>query len=733
MSDKYLRIDDSAGCLKERSGSTSSDAGKIIAATASGRLDDSFLSRVSRHYTYMSSQLSPSDAMINTIYATAASANNPISVVIPAASTNDSRFIVLSRDNVSTTAAATASSTTTLGGFSSDGNKFAFSVGNTLYVMTGDNLTEVITTPATGTQAQTNTLFVGNNQLLTTYVNSASGPSNIFKYSTSDYSLISSYLHPSPVKGLVYYREEDVLYGYAVKSGVASSGATAFSYDYNNMVVSASATAHVSINGIALAGDNVYWTITGGVGDGILYNNTNFSTATLGGIATGIYYSCASDGNKLLALAAASGGEVEAYVNNVRTDYYDLAGTMDLAAGSRFLLTDDSFVAYTASLSPTDRPIEVLDTATLTMQHSLTSAGNRHLIGFWSNGTQKKVAYFDTTTNPTLTIVTYGGSVITNSVTIVLPYQEQSVSFISAGASWVELDRKPGIVPNNYILAHTSTSADMRLVTSSDVSFLDYAPIAGTTYLTVSTSTGLTDERSALAAEGLITLDGGADDDLNLLFDDQYIEWYSQRNPATTLVTVATEGTTLVPTLDGTETVVTDSTGTYINEATTTLVNAIAGWSSATLTHTQTQFDPIFTMTIKTGGASTDIQACRIWCGLFSATPETSDDPAIHGAGFRYSTAVDGTAFWRTWTNDGSGTGTVTTTTTAIAADTRYILKLVLTASSAKFYIDGALVATHTTDLPSSTQGLNYFLMITNTTAGTARNLRIQKVHCKQK
>lgn len=118
----------------------------------------------------------------------------------------------------------------------------------------------------------------------------------------------------------------------------------------------------------------------------------------------------------------------------------------------------------------------------------------------------------------------------------------------------------------------------------------------------------------------------------------------------------------------------------------------------------------------------TSIAGCRIWVGLFSSSPVGSDDPTVNGLGFRFATAVDGTAFWRTWSNDNSGGGTATTTTQSIVVSTMYHLKIkVVSASSVEFSIstDGGesytLVSTHTTDLPAAGSSFNFEAKIQTT------------------
>lgn len=97
-----------------------------------------------------------------------------------------------------------------------------------------------------------------------------------------------------------------------------------------------------------------------------------------------------------------------------------------------------------------------------------------------------------------------------------------------------------------------------------------------------------------------------------------------------------------------------------------------------------------------------DITDVRIYFGLYSASPLAYTDlasNAISGAGIRYATDADGTAYWRTITSNGSSQ-TVTTTTSGIAASSYYDLRVEMESGSAKFYVNGTLTATHTTHVP---------------------------------
>ena len=212
--------------------------------------------------------------------------------------------------------------------------------------------------------------------------------------------------------------------------------------------------------------------------------------------------------------------------------------------------------------------------------------------------------------------------------------------------------------------------------------------------------------------------------------DKQYTEWFWQRNPATTLTTVATRGTTLTPTANGTASTVVDQTGTYINYASSTVLNAIAGWTSTTFTHTQSQFDPNITFVIKTGTGTGDIDSnVAFVIGVASASPFAT--ATYHGALFFVSSGS-----WFGYTqNNTSATSTTTSALLGIATDTRYILNIEFDGSGTgvSFSINGSPVARVVSNLPSTTTGMNAFCGLINHTAGTARNIRVDRVHCLQK
>lgn len=147
-----------------------------------------------------------------------------------------------------------------------------------------------------------------------------------------------------------------------------------------------------------------------------------------------------------------------------------------------------------------------------------------------------------------------------------------------------------------------------------------------------------------------------------------------------------------------------DGGGHYRAIACSATVGGLGRLTSATYDEIQTRWRPRGWFTIRTTDTSTELNDVRIWCGFASADPSGSSTPAITLAAFRYATDVDGTAFWRCVTDNGTGSPAVTVTTTAVAVSTRYRMLIdARDSTSIKFYINDTLVATHTTTLPVNT------------------------------
>jgi hypothetical protein len=157
----------------------------------------------------------------------------------------------------------------------------------------------------------------------------------------------------------------------------------------------------------------------------------------------------------------------------------------------------------------------------------------------------------------------------------------------------------------------------------------------------------------------------------------------------------------------------------FINVATSGVLGNVAsllpsgfGWQSRNALG-------IWVCRFKTGA---DITNIRLWLGLFSGNPSGAADPALHIAGFRYDTGVDGTAFLRTVTKDGT-TINAAASTLAMAADTKYLLRIELDASEVRFYSSGTLLATHTANLPTASQTMAPCVTLTNL-AASSRSFR---------
>ena len=79
---------------------------------------------------------------------------------------------------------------------------------------------------------------------------------------------------------------------------------------------------------------------------------------------------------------------------------------------------------------------------------------------------------------------------------------------------------------------------------------------------------------------------------------------------------------------------------------------------------------------------------------------------------------------WKCYTRGGS-TVTLTTTTVPVVANQWYKLRIDINSasSSVTFFIDGTLVATHTTNIPASTTGMSIISLINKTVGTTARTM----------
>jgi hypothetical protein len=131
----------------------------------------------------------------------------------------------------------------------------------------------------------------------------------------------------------------------------------------------------------------------------------------------------------------------------------------------------------------------------------------------------------------------------------------------------------------------------------------------------------------------------------------------------------------------------------------------------------------------KTGS---DVTSLRYWAGLFFSDPSAiNGEPSIAMSAFRYDTGVDGTAFWRCVSDTPGQTSQVTTTSVAVTADTRYSFRIVQSSTDDKFYINGTLVATHSSaSIPPAAQLTTYHVRVTTLTAAT-RSFRLGAIYIR--
>lgn len=188
--------------------------------------------------------------------------------------------------------------------------------------------------------------------------------------------------------------------------------------------------------------------------------------------------------------------------------------------------------------------------------------------------------------------------------------------------------------------------------------------------------------------------------------------------------TLTTDGFAAAPAVSGTATNADGNDGPCVRYTSAATSGSVAGLNAAAAV-ARLAWQPTFLARLRTGATLT---AVRYWAGLFVAAPTGSDTPATAYAAFRYSTAVDGTAFWRCCTNDGADSiPTVTVTNVAVTASTSYDLAVRCFADRVEFWINQVRVATHTADLPGLSSALLWYATVT-TLAAAAKTVDISRV-----
>jgi hypothetical protein len=137
-------------------------------------------------------------------------------------------------------------------------------------------------------------------------------------------------------------------------------------------------------------------------------------------------------------------------------------------------------------------------------------------------------------------------------------------------------------------------------------------------------------------------------------------------------------------------------------------------------------WDPNVLLRIKTPAT---ISSIRLHIGLYGATPAGSNDPTLHGIGFRFSTSVPDTN-WQLWRNDNSGGGAVTDSAIVVAANTVYEMWLNYDVAAAGWntLINGTYTGFITSNLPSITTGLTWGIHVTTLTAA-GRSIKWSRVN----
>lgn len=206
--------------------------------------------------------------------------------------------------------------------------------------------------------------------------------------------------------------------------------------------------------------------------------------------------------------------------------------------------------------------------------------------------------------------------------------------------------------------------------------------------------------------------------------------WIIQQNAG--LTTIRLEGVLAAPTVTGTPALLNTTTGQFIQYTTAAVLNSNAGWNVASSQQTRRNYNPRYSAIIRTGG---DITSIRFWIGLFSANPMASSNPAIEAMAFRYDTGVDGTAFWRIFSNIGPGAvGVVTVTTVPVTIDTiyRFAIECAPGQGRATYYINDVSLFTETNiSLPPGSQQLGHVEQC-RTLDANAKVISISKVACDQ-
>lgn len=141
-----------------------------------------------------------------------------------------------------------------------------------------------------------------------------------------------------------------------------------------------------------------------------------------------------------------------------------------------------------------------------------------------------------------------------------------------------------------------------------------------------------------------------------------------------------------------------DARGHAIILTTNAASGSAAGVSTTAFDDTQSQWDFDTCFNFATGASVADV---RYWVGLFSASPDASDNPAVHIAGFRFSTGASDPALMAV-TKDGTTINAASTGVT-FTASSFWALRINArnNGTAIDFYVNGTLTNTLTANLPT--------------------------------
>lgn len=203
---------------------------------------------------------------------------------------------------------------------------------------------------------------------------------------------------------------------------------------------------------------------------------------------------------------------------------------------------------------------------------------------------------------------------------------------------------------------------------------------------------------------------------------NRVMHWYANSG----LTTFATVGMAS-PVLTGTVSAFDSSAGPHVRIDSTNVSGNVAGIVSSFVL-TRTDWNTILLAKITTG---TSIANIRYWIGLFSGDPRATGAPNLHMAAFRFDTSVD-SAFWRCVTGDGANRTASYGLNKPIASSSEFELLVDLTATRARFYIDGDFIVEINGTLPASGQKLGIVAGVT-TLEASAKMIRVNRISLAHK